>query len=158
MPSEDSHRVNLQLTAASIKAWSGFVADVARLEIVEATDHCRVTMVPVVSGGCPVDLVIDGSALRCTGRIGAHDLPGWELPSLDLVLPLLKAVAEGHVVTRHTVSCATGLPLEIGTLVRLEDGSTLTIQGTRSTTPSRPMDAPMESRETHFLPYRKPAG
>ncbi len=152
---QDTYRVQLQQTAASIQAWSGFVADVARVAVDETGDSCRVALTPFAAGTCPVEMIIDRSRPRCTIRIGGQLCESWLLPSLDLVLPLLEAVMEGRVVIQRLSSTATGLPVAINTVIRFKDGRVLTVPGPAwEAVPVAPDS--VVSRETHFLPYRKP--
>ena len=151
MHSPDTYRQHVQQLAASIKAWSGFVADVARVEVEEVGDGWRFAMTPVAPGACPVEIVLDGRALRCDLRVAGETVEDWQLPALDVVLPLMKAVADGSVITRIVSSAITGLPISTSTHVRLADGRKLVV-------PEMP-DVPterVEAREMHYLPYRRP--
>ena len=152
MQSQDTYRLKLQQTVASIRAWSGFVADVARVEVDEAgaDGAWRLKLTPFAAGACPLEIVLDGSEPLGDVRIGDQTVERWPLPSLDIVLPLVEAVSEGRVATRRTASAATGTLLAISTLVRLSDGRVVELS------------APAASvvgvcRDTHYLPYRKPS-
>lgn len=155
MQSLDTYRLQLQQVVASVKAWSGFVADVARVETDEEGHGWRLAMQPLAPGACPVEMLLDGSELKCDLKIGAETYEDLGLSSLDMVLPLVQAVANGRVVTRMTRSAATGLPIGTDTLIRLEDGTEIVL-------PAAPLgcaaDAAVETRNVHFLPYRKPDG
>lgn len=148
----DAHRANLGQLIASIRAWSGFVADVAKVEMQEVGQGWRLAMQPATAGACPFELVLDGAALKCDLRVGQETYEDVPLPSLDIVLPLTEAVTEGKVVTRQMVSAATGLPLQTSTLITLADGRRLEL-------PAETMDQDIAAvtRAQHYLPYRKPA-
>lgn len=149
MQSDDIYRQKLAQLAASIKAWSGFVADVARVETSEDGPVWRFSMQPRAARACPCEIALDSATQGCDLSIGGETFEGFALPSLDIVLPLLKAVAEGQVVTRHYSSAATGLPVSTSTVITLENGTRLEA-GNAQTADG------LECRPVHFVPYRKP--
>lgn len=151
MHSLDTYRQQVQQLAASVKAWSGFVADVARVEIEEAGNGWRFAMTPSAPGACPLELVLDGTQARCDLRIATETVEDWKPPSLDVLLPLMKAVADGNVVTRTVSSAVTGLPISTSTHVRLADGQNLVVPEMPEFQLER-----VEAREVHYLPYRRP--
>lgn len=155
MQSHDSYRLDLQQLAASLKAWSGFVADVAHVDMHEEGNAWRIALTPAAAGACPVEIVLDGNAPRADVRLGDETYEDWQVPALDVVLPMLEAVSEGRVVTRRTTSAITGLPLAVSTHLQLADGTTFdfTPQGA-----GNPAAAAVEDRETHYLPYRRGNG
>lgn len=152
MQSQDTYRLQLQQLAASIKAWSGFVADVARVEVEGDGAAWRFAMSPKAPGACPVEIVLNGSQLKCDLRVAGETVEDVTLPSLEIVLPLMQAVAEGRVHTRRIASAATGLPLGVSTHIRLPDGQTFEPPSADCAT----LHGGIESRDTHYLPYRKP--
>ena len=155
MLSNDTYRLKLQQTTASIRAWSGFVADVARVEVAEEANSWRLALTPFAAGACPIELVLDGSSPNCDLRIGRETYEDWPMPSLDDVLPLVEAVCDGRVVTRQVSSAATGLPLTVSTRIKLANGRTFVLpEGADSAFGN----SGVESRDTHYLPYRKPTG
>ena len=156
MQSLETYRLKLQQVVASIKAWSGFVADVARLETQGEGHGWRLAMQPLAPGACPVEMFLDGSELKCDLKVGSETYEDLSIPSLDLVLPLVQAVANGRVVTRLTRSAVTGLPIGADTLIRLADGSEIVLPGPAGA--GGAADAAIETRNVHFLPYRKPDG
>jgi hypothetical protein len=157
MQSLDTYRLKLQEVVASIKAWSGFVADVARVETHDEGDGWRLALQPLAPGACPIEMVIDGRELKCDLKIGGETYEDVDLPSLDMVLPLVKAVADGRVVTRLMRSSMTGLAIGGDTLIRLADGTGIVLPPP-SQNGSAPADGAVETRNLHFLPYRKPDG
>lgn len=156
MQPQDTYRHRLQQLAASIKAWSGFVADVARVEIDEKDSALRMSLTPVAAGACPIEILLDGAEPRCNLRVGGYEVRDWHIPTLDLVLPMIEAVTEGRVLARRTASATTGLPLAISTRIVLADRRVLTLPsfGDEAGLGS---DRPVEGRDRHYLPYRKPA-
>jgi hypothetical protein len=156
MQSPDTHRLALQHVVASVKAWTGFVADVARVETHDEGHGWRLMMQSLASGACPVEMLIDGSELKWHLKIGGETYEDLTMPSLDVVLPLVKAVADGRVVTRQIRSAATGLPIGTDTLIKLADGTEIVLPP--SPAGAVPAHAALEMRNVHFLPYRKPDG
>lgn len=156
MYSPDTYRLKLQEVVASIKAWSGFVADVARVETHDEGHGWRLAMQPSTPGACPIEMLLDGNKLECDLKIGGETYEDLELPSLDVVLPLVEAVADGRVMTRVTRSAVTGMRIGSDTLIRLADGTEFVL----SPTPVDDFadDTAVETRSLHFLPYRKPDG
>ena len=151
---DDPYKTKLERTIASVKAWTGFVADVARIEAAEVGDGWRLSLQPHSSRACPVEIVLRRDQ-TCDLAIGGETYRNWPLPSLDVVLPLMEAVSEGRVVTRHTVSATTGLLREVSTIVRLADGTV--IEQRRDGAAGMPLGS-VEGRDTHYLPYRRPNG
>ncbi len=155
MRSEDTYRLKLRELSASIRAWSGFIADVARIEIAEDASPWRLRIDPRAPRACPIELLLDDRSPVCDVTLAGETYEGWHLPTLDVVLPLLIAVSEGRVVTRRISSSATGTGLGTATLVTLANGDRLELPG--SNFPIANLDAErVEQRDEHFVPYRKP--
>ena len=148
----DSYRLQLSQLVASIKAWSGFVADVAKVEMQEIGEGWRLAMLPTAPGACPLEVVLDGREPKCDLKVGREIYEDWPLPSLDIVLPLVEAVAEGRIVTRQMVSAATGLPLAVSTQIALANGTRIELPSGR---PDISGPASL-ARSIHYVPYRKP--
>jgi hypothetical protein len=154
MQSEDTYRLKLNVLAASIKAWSGFIADVARIETADEAEAWRLRIEPKAKRACPLELVVDSRTQSCDLTLAGETYEDWKLPTLDLVLPLVVAVSEGRVITRRMTSTATSLPVSVTTIVTLADGTRLEPPGAHHA------DAfpggRIEQRDTHYVPYRKP--
>lgn len=154
MPADDTYRLKLQQVIASLKAWTGFVADVAKVEVSEVGEAWRIALQPKAAHACAMEMVLDGASPRCDLRIASETYEDWPLPSLDIVLPLIEAVAEGKVVTRRTASATTGMPLGVTTLIRLADGRLL--ESSHEGSADRELSADtIQIRDTHYLPYRR---
>ena len=156
MQSYDTSRVKLEQLIASIRAWTGFVADVARVEISEEGTGYRIALQPRAAGACPLEFVLDGHEPKCDLMLGGTMYKNVPLPSLDVVLPLLEAVVDGRVVTQRTLSAATGLLKGVSTSIRLADGRVIEPKQPSVTAGNLGDDAGLESREVHYLPYRRP--
>lgn len=156
MQSDDTYRSKLQQTMASIQAWTGFVADVARIEQSNDGAAWRLALTPRSARACPVEIVLRNDR-KCDITIGDETHEDWPIPSLDLVLPLLEAVVEGRVMTRHTESAATGLHRASTSVVVLGDGTAIERSRGDATADGR-ADANVQSREVHYLPYRRSSG
>lgn len=154
MPADDTHRLKLQQVIASLKAWTGFVADVAKVEVSEVGQAWRIALQPKVAHACPLEIVLEGSSNRCDLRVASETYEDWPLPSLDMVLPLIEAVVEGRVVTRRTTSAATALPLSVTTLIKLADGRVLETS-TDKNDAREATAAAVQISDTHYLPYRR---
>lgn len=154
MPADDTHRLKLQQVIASLTAWTGFVADVAKVEMSEVGQAWRLALQPRAAHACPVEIVLDGSSSRCDLRIASETYEDWPLPALDIVLPLVEAVVDGRVVTRHTSSAVTGLPLGVSTLINLADGRLIEISPDKPAGREQSAEA-AEIRDIHYLPFRR---
>lgn len=156
-PDADTHSLKLQQLIASLRAWTGFVADVARVEVSEVGAAWRVSLKPMAASACPLEILLDSGKVRCDLKVADETYHDWPLPSLDIVLPLIEAVTEGRVVTRHTTSAATGLSLSVATLIKLADGRVLETS-LASDAAGEVAAGSIERRDTHYLPYRRPGG
>ena len=160
MPSDATHRSKLQQTIASLKAWTGFVADVARIEDTSVEDPDRGTawrlaLIPRTAHACPVAIVLHADQ-HYDLTIGGQTYAGLPVTSPDILLPLVEAIVGGRVITRRAFSTATGLQRSESTLVTLadgrvfEDGQLVAAAGLAVAT-----DDSTEIHDTHYLPYRR---
>ena len=153
MISDDAYRAKLQQTIAEIRAWKGFIADVARYEEYETDSAWGVALTPRTPGACPIELVLRNDQ-RFDITIGGETYEDVAIASLDLFLPMIQAVAEGRVITRFAASAATGLLRDVSTLVTLADGSVFT--KCRANPDAAFLPEPhLETRDTSYLPYRR---
>jgi len=156
MQSHDTYRLKLQQLTASLEAWSGFVADVARVEAGAAGNGWRLALTPLAAGACPFEIVLDGSEPLCDVRVGSLTVEDWRLPSLDVVLPLVEAIVDGRIVVRKLSSAMTGLPVSTTTHVALGDGGSIVLPPEAAV--NGPPSGYVECRDVHFLPYRRETG
>lgn len=160
MLSDDVFRAKRDLTIAQLRAWTGFVADVAHVETGEVGDAWRISMTPRTPAGCPVELSIRDDQ-KFDIRIAGETYEDRPIETLDAFLPLLEAIAEGRVVTRVMRSAMTGAVREVETIVRLANG--MVFQGRSGPAGRIPLPPPLpgvtsgteEVRDMHYLPYRR---
>jgi hypothetical protein len=161
MISDDTYRASLQQTIAAIKAWTGFVADVARVEEGEIPGAWRLALTPHSARACPIEIVLR-SDQRCDLRIGGETYEDLALTSqdrstsLDMMLPLLEAVADGNVLTRYISSAGTGLLCSVASIVTFLDGRTIEHEHTPAHLNGAAVVGAIETRDVHYLPYRRP--
>ncbi len=153
MLSDDHYRAKLQQTTAAIKAWTGFVADVADVEEGEHGEAWRLALVPHAAHACPVEILLREDR-RFDLALAGEIYEDCELGSLDDLLPLIEAVVEGRVIRRVTRSAATGLLREVSTIVAMADGTVIEL-GRNGVVTDAEHDASGEVRDRHFLPYRR---
>lgn len=168
MLSDDVFRAKRSLTIAELSAWTGFVADVAHVEYGETDGGWRINMMPRIPNGCPVELLLRDDQ-HYDVRIASQTYEDRPVDKLDMFLALLKAIADGHVITRRTRSAMTGAAIDIETIVRIADlvvfhgrqgldGRTAVAAG-RTTPPPLPSHVGgVEISDTHYVPYRRGDG
>ncbi|HXF53331.1 MAG TPA: hypothetical protein VNK52_04330 [Hyphomicrobiaceae bacterium] len=150
---DDTFEVKLAETMATVRAWSGFVADVADVEDAEIGDAWHFGLVPHMAGACPVEVVVRRSDQRCDFTIAGESYEDIAIADLDLLPKVLAAVADGRVIRRHGVSRATGLKRFTATIVRLPDGGVFEMAHPSPGAPA--VESEIEWRDWHFLPYRR---
>ena len=153
MLSDDTFHSALMQTMASLRAWSGFVADVADIEDAEIGDSWHFGLTPHMQGACPVDLVLR-SDQRFDLSLDGEAYEDRPIDTLDLFPRLIEAVADGRVIRRYAVSRATGLLHATSTVVRLGDASLFEASRPSAGAPAL-ADPPLEWRNVHYLPYRR---
>jgi hypothetical protein len=155
MIADDVYRSQLQGTIAGLKYWIPEIKDVAHVTEETNLDFWKVSVTPHVAGACPFELM-----LRTDRK---HDLSiAGELyeerptSTLDVFLPLVQAIAAGQLVQRRLFAKATHLPLSIDTIVSMSDGTTWQAGRALSAQPAAAAGAAeIETRDRHFLPYRR---
>lgn len=121
MLATDAYLAKLEQTIASLKAWTGFIADVAAIEASDGANSWRLAIRPKAPQACPLELLLrrDQHYDIALGSEVYEDQPA---DDLDLFLGLVKAIAEGRVVTRTERSMATGATIAIETMVATGEG------------------------------------
>ena len=157
MPSDHEFSASLVQTIASLKAWTGFVADVARVEEIEGPVSWKLGLKPYCARACPIEIVLRDD-LHYDVTIAGEVYQACPLHSLDVFLPLMEAIADGHVLTRQISSAATGIPRQVTTVVRLADGRLFENGVLRCSAVNGSEGSSTVVRDTHYLPYRRPKG
>jgi hypothetical protein len=151
MHPDEMYRSRLRAAIASIRYWTPQIKDVATVEEIETAEYWKLAVIPKVPGACPFELI-----LRTDRQYGVviasetyEDLP---IASFDDFLPLVEAIAAGHVVQSRWISAATGRPEAIETTITLAPG--------RDWKNGTGVDRVAASdghvrRDQHFLPYRR---
>ena len=154
MKPDDVFRSQLQTTITALRYWAPSIADAARVEEHETADYYKIALTPFVAAGCPFELILHNNQ-KYDLAIAGETYEGRPMPSLDLFLPFVEAIADGNVVQRHWVSHLTGLQRSTETLVTLADGY-LWREGPGPIEEAPPLDDDgTELRERRFLPYRR---
>ncbi len=151
---DDVFRSRLQTTITALLYWAPSIADAARVQEHETADYFKIAVTPFVAAGCPFELILYASQ-KYDLAIAGETYEDRPMPSLELFLPFVEAIADGNVVHRQWVSRLTGLERSTETLVTLADGYLWReMGGHMGETPSLDDDG-TELRERQFLPYRR---
>lgn len=152
MLATDAYLAKLEQTIASLKAWTGFIADVAAIETSEGASSWRLVIRPRAPQACPVELLVRHDQLYDIAVAGEvyEDQPAEDL---ELFLPLLEGIAEGRVVTRTEQSRATGAVYAVETRIAAPPGRTWV---RRRETPAAKIADPELTicYDRHYTPYR----
>jgi hypothetical protein len=119
MQSDDAYRAKLQGAIADIKAWAQTVTAVANITEEDDSFSWRLVVEPHAHGACPVELmmrVISDEALYDI-RIADEGYEDRAIDDLKVFVPILEAVAAGHVIQRLWKSGITDTPLALATVV-----------------------------------------
>lgn len=154
MLSDDAYTSQLQSTIESIRYWLPSVADAVRAEEVETEGYWKVFVTPKTPGACPFELIFRADR-HFDIVVAGETFEDLELKSFDYFLPLVEAIASGHVIQRRRVSPATGCPYDIETIITLGDGRAWCqkrqyAQGQGLTEPDG-----LERQDKHFLAYHR---
>jgi hypothetical protein len=154
MKPDDVFRSQLQTTVTSLRYWAPSIADAARMLEDETADYFKFAVTPLISAGCPFELILHINQ-KYDLAIAGETYEGRPMPSLDLFLPFVEAVAEGNVVQRHWISRLTGLQRSTETIVTLANGYLWRETRSRGDEAPSLVDDSLEVRERRFLPYRR---
>jgi hypothetical protein len=154
MKPDDVFRSQLQSTIIALRYWAPSIADAARVEVQETADYFKIAMTPFIAAGCPFELILHNDQ-KYDLAIAGETYEDRPMPSLDLFLPFVEAIADGNVVHRRYVSRLTGLEHSTETRVTLADGYLW--RESRSAADKAPSldDDRTELLERRFLPYRR---
>jgi hypothetical protein len=154
MKPDDVFRSQLQTTITSLRYWAPSIADAARMQEDETADYFKFAVTPVSAAGCPFELILHNNQ-KYDLAIAGETYEGRPMPSLDLFLPFVEAIAEGNVVHRRWTSRLTGVHRSTETLVTLANGYLWRETSGRVDGAPSLVDDGAELRERRFLPYRR---
>lgn len=104
-----------------IDAWLQTMATVAAVDLERTAGYWRARLAPRGHNACPVELMLSRRQVYDID-IGGESLVAQPLEDVTLFLPLLQAIAAGHVVKRDWLARATGTTLTREKFVHLSDG------------------------------------
>lgn len=147
MTSDDTYVHTLQATIEGLRYWVPSIADLARVAQTDAPTGWTMHVTPKAAGACPFALSLRPDRLYDLVLAGER-YPDRPVIGLGLFLPLAAAVIDGRVVQRRWISSRTGAVRAVESLVTLPGGTLWREGGTPD------LDG-CESRDHHFLPYRR---
>lgn len=149
----DVYRTQLDHTIAALKAWMGFITTVASVEISGDLEAWRLAIHPSMRQACPLELMLRGDQ-HYDLLIGPETYEDKPVINLDIFIPIIEAVTEGHVITRHWRSAGTTLERSVETIV---GSPRAVIWRAERLTPLATLIDPEEcvSDDHYYLPYRR---
>lgn len=152
MLATDAYLAKLEQTIASLKAWTGFIADVAAIETGEGSSSWRLVIRPKAPQACPVELLLRHDQLYDIA-VASEVYEDQPADDLELFLPLLEAIAEGRVVTRTEQSRVTGAVYAVETRIATAAGKSWV---RRRALPAARLADPEQTifTDRHYTPYR----
>lgn len=152
MLATDAYLAKLEQTIASLKAWTGFIADVAAVETGDGASSWRLVIRPKAPQACPVELLLRHDQLYDIA-VASEVYEDQRAEDLDGFLRLIEAIAEGRVVTRTEQSRATGAVYAVETRVDIAPGKAWV---RRRELPAARIADPEQTifTDRHYTPYR----
>lgn len=146
MMQDDVYRHTLQGTIEGLRYWVPSIADVAHVAEGGGPDYWHLSVSPKSPGGCPFEMLLrhDQHYDMVLAGQSYEFLP---VPSLAIFLPLAQAIVDGRVIQRRWMSTQTGVLRAVETLIDLDSAG----QWREGVLPGDGC----ESRDHHFLPYRR---
>lgn len=142
---DDVYVQHLQGTIEGLRYWVPSIADVAHIAEESGTGYWHLQVAPRSPGGCPFELLLRHNR-RFDAVMAGQSYEERPVATLSLFLPLAQSIIDGRVIQRRWISTQTGALRAIETLVLLPDGASWRDGQT---------DEVSESRDRHFLPYRR---
>ena len=154
MSPDDAYLARLQAEIASLRYWVPTIADAAHVEDFDSPDYWKLAVIPHVAAACPFELLLRADQ-RYDVVIAGEAYEDLKIESLDLFVPLVEAIALGHVVQRDLASAATGQSHAIETVVTLAKGAPWRQRRVLAALPPDTGTDDIIVTERHFLPYRR---
>ena len=152
MLSDDVYRTRFRAVVSEIEAWLETLRPVALVEVGRDEASWRASVDPHVPEACPFELMLRVDQ-RFDLTVGPETYEDQVIASLDIFVPLLKAIVAGRVVTRQHTTTATGTLTKIETIISLNDSAPWV--GVRPLI-ARPPEAGVH-RDQHYVPYARGA-
>jgi hypothetical protein len=143
---DDVYTQHLRGTIEGLRYWVPSIIDVAHVAEESDTGYWHLQVAPRLPGGCPFEILLrDNRSFDAVLAGEAYE--GRSVAALSVFMPLVAAIIDGRVIQRRWFSTQTGALRAVETLVYLPDGSVWR-EGEAA-------DEVSESRDRHFLPYRR---
>jgi hypothetical protein len=123
MLSDDVYRSQLSRTFTDLVACASALADVAEVSHAQTAEYVRLSLLPYARGACAVEIMLRADQLYDIS-IGTEFYEDCRIQRLDVFVPLITAIVEGHVIQRRHLSAVTGTERGIETQVTLANGET----------------------------------
>ena len=146
MSSDETLTHGIHATIEGLRYWVPSIADLAYISQSESPESWTLSVKPKVEGACPFELRLRHDGTYDISLAGQTYLAR-PVTGLAMFEPLINAIIEGRVVQRHWISSQTGALRAIETLITLPNGQVWRDGGV--------VPAGCESRDRHFLPYRR---
>jgi hypothetical protein len=154
MQSDDQFRLALDAATARLDAWAERHGDCAEVSVERVGNFWRLSVMPHAANACPVELILHRDTQNFDLQLGLEAYERRAIGAFDLFEPLLDAVVAGHVVTRHTLSAAGGIPLLVETIIQPDD-QIAWIAERQTSAGSKMTAADTVTRDRHWVPYRR---
>lgn len=148
---DDTYRAEVERTVAAVEDWCRRIADAADCEIESAPTFWRLRARPKAPSACPFEVILHRDQTWDLA-IGPETYESVDELPLSRLLPMIEAIASGHVVTRTIRSPVTGRSLAIETIVA--PGEPDTWQRTR-VLDTAPAGTASVHQDRRYLPYRQ---
>ena len=121
MQPQDTFNRDFDAATAVLDRWLQSLDDVAAVDRENTQGYWRARLNPLEPNTCPAELMLSRSQTFDLD-VGPEGLANQPVSGFALFLPLLQAVAGGHVVHRTWSALATGSALTSEIMVPLADG------------------------------------
>ncbi|MGE5512829.1 MAG: hypothetical protein ACM31O_16435 [Bacteroidota bacterium] len=123
MLADDAFRAQLRQIVGQLRSWAAAQAGAARIQESEGETFWRLHAAPAADNACPFELILhhDRHFDLAAGPEVYERMP---TEDLELIPPLVEAIAAGRVIRRTWVSRNTGAVRSVETIITLEDGRT----------------------------------
>ena len=153
MITDNSFQRRLRAIAARFHDWSRDLGDHADFETTDNHGYWRFAANPHVPNACPFEILVHPGDI-VDFYIDDRVYEERRLEPLDTLLSLVKAISEGHVITRLWYSALTGMVLASESIITMEDGGSWSER--RVNEQARHLDGVVRNRhDRRFVPYRR---